>query len=406
MSDSNQQYDIVIVGGGLIGMSMAVALADAPCSVLLLEQNQTAPVNANKLDLRTTGLTRSSEKIFSYIGLWNKLSGHATLIERMDISEQGNFGSARIDSNEHQLCPIGYMVPNYVLVSVLSEQVQQQSNLTVLSPASLVALDSLSDGHEIKINHNDKEESFQVKLVIGSDGGNSKVRSLLSISSEHKPYKQKAIVTNVRPQLEHNNIAYERFTAHGPLAVLPILDNYCALIWTQPEDKTDHYLKIDDEEFLQELQQAFGFRLGKFFEVGKRSAYPLSLTVSDRLTKEHAVLIGNAAQAVHPVAAQGFNLGLRDVRTLAEMLKQADYNYQAAPSILKEYETLRIPDRKHVIRLTDGLTRLFAPQVWPMKLARSLGVRLIGSSPFAQRSILQRNLGYRYLFDHSFNDTE
>ena len=224
---------------------------------------------------------------------------------------------------------------------------------------------------------------------------------MLGIDSEYKQYQQKAIVTNVRPQQQHNNIAYERFTAHGPLAVLPIPENYCALIWTQPEDQADHYLQVDDMTFLQELQAAFGYRLGKFLEVGKRSAYPLSLSVSNKLTSDRAVLIGNAAQAVHPVAAQGFNLGLRDVQTLAELLRQENFDFNSSRAMLEKYEALRMPDRKHVIRLTDGLTKLFAPQNWPMKVARSLGVRIIGSSPLAKRSILQRNLGYRYLFGMS-----
>ncbi|MEM7304120.1 MAG: FAD-dependent monooxygenase [Pseudomonadota bacterium] len=401
MDNLNKHYDIVIVGGGLIGMSMAAALADAPCSVLLLEQNTAAPVNANRLDLRTTGLTRSSEKVFTGLGLWEKLSQHSTPIERMDISEQGNFGSARIDSREHELNPIGYMIPNHALMSVLSEHVKQQTNLTVLSPASLQQLESLPQGYRLDIDCDGQTQVCQAHLVIGSDGANSKVRSLLGIGAEHKQYKQKAVVTNVCPQIEHNNIAYERFTAHGPLAVLPIQDNHCALIWTQPEDKADEYLQADDTTFLRGLQQAFGFRLGKFMDVGKRSAYPLSLTVSNRLCKDHAVLIGNAAQSVHPVAAQGFNLGLRDVQILAEMLKQSDFNFQSAPDMLDKYVTMRIPDRKNVIRLTDNLTRLFAPQIWPMKWARSLGVRMIGSSSYAQRSILQHNLGYRYLLEAS-----
>ena len=380
---------------------MATALANSPCSVLLLEQNTVAPVNDNMLDLRTTGLTRSSQKVFSYLGLWDQLSDQATPIERMDISEQGNFGAARIDSHEHQLNPIGYMLPNHVLVGTLSKQVQQQANLSVLVPASLETLESVENGYMIEIDNDGQKMTCHAKLVIGSDGGNSKVRSLLGIGSDQKRYKQKAIVTNVRPQLEHNNIAYERFTAHGPLAVLPIQNNHCALIWTQPEEKAEHYLQVDDSTFLQELQTAFGFRLGKFLEVGKRSAYPLSLSVSNKLTGERAVLIGNAAQAVHPVAAQGFNLGLRDVQTLAEMLRQEDYDFEAISSLLKKYQTLRMPDRQHVIRLTDGLTKLFAPQIWPMKFARSLGVRLIGSMPLVQRNILQRNLGYRYLFSMS-----
>ena len=394
IDSATTKFDIVIVGGGLIGMSLAVALANSPCSILLLEQNQAAPLHANVLDLRTTGMTRSSEQMFIYAGVWDAIKTAATPIERLDISEQGNFGSARIDAKQHGVSPIGYMVPNHHLIEKLSEHVARQQNVKILSPAALVSIRSKSGGYDMHVEHNSEVLEFSTELLVGADGGNSKVRTLLGIDAEHKKYQQSAIITNVKAQKAHNNIAYERFTQHGPLAVLPIQDNHCALIWTQAENDVDQYLQMQDQQFLTALQKAFGYRLGKFVKVGKRSAYPLSLTVSNELTRSNAVLIGNAAQTVHPVAAQGFNLGLRDVHTLVRLLsefKQAHY-----AQMLDDYEQKRAPDRKHVIRLTDGLTRMFAPQVWPAKILRSVGVRMISSLPIAQRSVLRRNMGLRH----------
>lgn len=401
MTSSQSSFDIVIVGGGLVGMSLAVALAKSPCSVLLLEQNQSAPLHANVLDLRTTGLTRSSEQMFMQAGIWQKIATAASSIERLDISEQGNFGGARIDANQHGISPIGYMVPNHHLIETLSEQVAQLNNIKILSPASLASAEAKSSGYEIKVEHNGEQLTFTTSLLVGSDGGSSKVRSILGIGAEHKSYQQSAIITNVRTQKSHQNVAYERFTQHGPLAVLPIQDDCCALIWTQSEDSVDSYLQMDDQQFLQSLQKAFGYRLGKFLEVGKRSAYPLSLTKSNQLIGAHAVLIGNAAQTVHPVAAQGFNLGLRDVHTLVQMLTNIDFNPTHFESMLNEYQLKRAPDRDHVIKLTDGLTRIFAQQAWPAKMLRSIGVRMISSLPAVQRGVLRRNLGLRHFMGNT-----
>ncbi|MFK7793876.1 MAG: 2-octaprenyl-6-methoxyphenyl hydroxylase [Gammaproteobacteria bacterium] len=401
MTSSRSSFDIVIVGGGLVGMSLAVALAKSPCSVLLLEQNQSAPLHANVLDLRTTGLTRSSEQMFIQAGIWQKIATAASPIKRLDISEQGNFGAARIDANQHGISPIGYMVPNHHLIETLSEQVAQLDNIQILSPASLETAEVNSSGYDIKVNHNGQQLTFSTSLLVGSDGGKSKVRSILGIDAEYKSYQQSAIITNVRTQKSHQNIAYERFTLHGPLAVLPIQDDCCALIWTQPEESVDSYLQMDDQHFLQGLQKAFGYRLGKFLEVGKRSAYPLSLVKSNALVGMHAVLIGNAAQTVHPVAAQGFNLGLRDVHTLVQLMTEIDFNPAHFETMLHEYQQRRAPDREHVIKLTDGLTRIFAQQAWPAKLLRSIGVRMISSLPAMQRGVLRRNLGLRHFMGNS-----
>ncbi len=397
MSDFESTFNIVIVGGGLVGMSLAVGLAKSPCKVLLLEQNQSAPLHDNVLDLRTTGLTLSSEKMFKQAGVWKRIATDATAIERLDISEQGNFGGARIDANQHGISPIGYMVPNHHLMKVLSDEVAQLSNLTILSPASCDAIEQQSSGYKVNIQHDGESKQIYTELLVGADGSNSKVREILGIGASHKKYQQNAIITNVQTQKPHRNVAYERFTQHGPLAVLPIQGNHCALIWTQPEKQIEKYLGMSDEHFLRLLQKAFGYRLGKFLAVGRRAAYPLSMTLSEELTRDNAVLIGNAAQTVHPVAAQGFNLGLRDVHTLVYMLNKYEFKPALFSTVLHEYALQRAPDRKHVARLTDGLTRLFAPQIWPAKFLRGLGVRMIGSLPLAQRNVLRRNMGTRFM---------
>ena len=398
MQNSQSTFDVVIIGGGLVGMSLAVALADCDCNVLLIEQNQTSPLQANILDLRTTGLTRSSQQAFIHFGIWSDIESQATPIERLNISEQGNFGGARIDANEFNTSPIGYMVPNHHLIDVLSRKVSEQTNLTIMSSTSLVCLEENAEGYSLMIRRNDHKQTLQASLLVGADGANSKVRDLINISVDRKTYHQSAIITNVRPQKPHLNIAYERFTEHGPLAVLPIQEECCALIWTQPESKVEHYMQMDDQSFLRALQAAFGYRLGTFKEVGKRSAYPLSLAVSEHLVEGNAVLVGNAAQAVHPVAAQGFNLGLRDVQALVQLLKKAAFDKQMYSRLLMDYEIQRTPDRDHVIRLTDGLTRMFAPQIWPAKVLRGFGVRMIGKLPILQRSVLRKNSGMKHFF--------
>ena len=397
----SEKYDVVIVGGGLIGMSMAAALASTPLKILLLEQAQMAALHANLLDLRTTGLTCSSKKVLTKAGVWAALAQFATPIEQLEISEVGRMGCARIDGDDHGISPIGYMLPNQQLISVLSDKLNQQKNITLLSPASVHALRHTASEIEVEVNQDGLLRQVITSLLVGADGANSKVRQLLNISASYKEYKQTAIITNVQTQLAHQNRAFERFTANGPLAVLPIQDNHCALIWTHTTEQAAFYKDMDDQCFLQNLQAAFGYRLGKFKRVGKRVMYPLSLTTSNQLCKSNAVLIGNAAQSVHPVAAQGLNLGLRDVQALARLLERETFNSARYTQMLIEYQQQRKPDRDHVIRLTDGLTHVFAANRGPIKGLRSCGIRAVGALPSVQRILLRRNLGMRY-FMHAF----
>ena len=402
MQDDIKQYDVVIVGGGLIGMALATALAKSPLSILLLEQNTVAAVAANILDLRTTGLSRSSAAIFQQVGLWEKIEPIVTAIEKLDISEQGGYGSARIDAREFEMSPVGYMAPNLDLIKILSEYVQGLENVSIQTPASLVALEKNAQGYLLQCTSAEAELQVQARLLVGADGARSKLRSLLDIDASHKDYGQTAIISNVRPEKLHNNCAYERFTEHGPLAILPIQDQHCALIWTHASEQAAAHMALDDAAFLAALQQAFGHRLGRLEAVGKRVSYPLSMTTANELDKPAAVLIGNAAQSVHPVAAQGFNLGLRDVQSLVGLMQQQDYQLDRLDQLLKIYADSRVTDREHVIKLTDGLTRMFAAQFPAARALRGVGLRVLGALAPLQRVLLNRNSGMRYL-NHWFD---
>lgn len=402
MQNDIKQYDVVIVGGGLVGTALAAALAKSPLSILLLEQNTVAAVAANILDLRTTGLSRSSATIFQQIGLWEKIEPLVTAIEKLDISEQGGYGSARIDAREFEMSPVGYMAPNLDLIKILSEYVQGLENVSIQAPASLVALEKNVQGYLLQCSSGENELQVQASLVVGADGARSKLRSLLAIDSSHKDYAQTAIISNVRPEKLHNNCAYERFTQHGPLAILPIQDQHCALIWTHASEQAAAHMALDDDAFLAALQQAFGHRLGRLEAVGERVSYPLSMTTASALYKPAAVLLGNAAQSVHPVAAQGFNLGLRDVQSLVGLLQQQDYKLDGLDQLLKVYADSRVADREHVIKLTDGLTRMFAAQFPAARALRGVGLRVLGALAPLQRVLLNRNSGMRYL-NHWFD---
>ena len=402
MQNDIKQYDVVIVGGGLVGTALAAALAKSPLSILLLEQNTVAAVAANILDLRTTGLSRSSATIFQQIGLWEKIEPLVTAIEKLDISEQGGYGSARIDAREFEMSPVGYMAPNLDLIKILSEYVQGLENVSIQAPASLVALEKNMQGYLLQCSSGENELQVQASLVVGADGARSKLRSLLAIDSSHKDYAQTAIISNVRPEKLHNNCAYERFTQHGPLAILPIQDQHCALIWTHASEQAAAHMALDDDAFLAALQQAFGHRLGRLEAVGERVSYPLSMTTASALYKPAAVLLGNAAQSVHPVAAQGFNLGLRDVQSLVGLLQQQDYKLDGLDQLLKVYADSRVADREHVIKLTDGLTRMFAAQFPAARALRGVGLRVLGALAPLQRVLLNRNSGMRYL-NHWFD---
>lgn len=376
----DNHYDIVIAGGGMVGSSLALALAPLGLRVAIVEPVPRAAALQPSFDDRSTALSRSSQRMFEAMGLWPRIVAAATPILHIHVSDQGRFGFSHIDAEEQGVEALGYVVINRVLGGVLQEALTAVDNLDVLCPARIVAAKMSQDSASVTIEEGDAAtRELNCELLVAADGANSAVRSMLGIMASQVEYGQRAVIGNLLPEKPLRNWAYERFTAQGPLALLPVADDRAGFVWTVSEQDADRVLGLEDEAFLAELQAAFGYRLGEFSKVGKRAAYPLVLSKAMRLTAERAVLVGNAAHGLHPVAAQGFNLGLRDVAALCDCI--ADARHAAAEShdcgdasILEQYAAWRRSDQKKLVGFTDGLVRLFGDSRGPVRALRNIGM--------------------------------
>ncbi|HWK74850.1 MAG TPA: 2-octaprenyl-6-methoxyphenyl hydroxylase [Povalibacter sp.] len=394
------KVDIAIVGGGLVGASLALALARVNLKVVLIEAQPFGAAAQPSFDDRTTALSNGSRRIFEGIGVWPLIEREATAIRRIHISDQGRFGFARLDAREQQLQALGFVVINRVMGAALWQRLEEAA-VTILAPARVVSAE-LKDQHRELLCRLDSDATVTVeaRLTIAADGAHSAVREAAGIGATHWDYDQHAIVTNVFTQRFHDYVAYERFTSAGPLALLPMTEGRVGLIWTMAPALASAMGELPDGEFLARLQDAFGFRLGRFTRVGQRQLYPLALTRSDEHIAPRLAVVGNAAQALHPIAGQGFNLGLRDAASLAEVLADAQAasgngaEFDAGDGVLLErYREWRTADRGRIVGFTDGLVRLFTQPFGPIKLARDLGLLAFDLFPSAKDALSQLSLG-------------
>jgi len=377
---SDQHYDIVVAGGGMIGSSLALALAPLGLRVAIVEPVARTSTSQPSFDDRSTALSRSTQRMFEAMGLWHEIVTAATPISSIHVSDKGRFGFSHIDAEEQGVEALGYVVINRVLGGVLQSALRNVSTLEFLCPARIVAANS--DPGEISVTIEDgdgKRSDITGNLLVAADGANSTVRDMLGITAKQVAYGQRAVIGNLLTEKPLNNCAYERFTCNGPLALLPVADERAGFVWTVSEQEADRVLGLDDEAFLAEMQQAFGYRLGSLSKVGKRAAYPLVLSKAMRLTAQRAVLVGNAAHGLHPVAAQGFNLGLRDVAALCDCIADSlsDSGESAdigSPELLERYAKWRSSDQKKLVGFTDGIVRLFNSSSLPMRLLRDVGM--------------------------------
>ena len=366
------KYDVVIAGGGMIGTSLALALAPLSLRVAIVEAVPRAAAEQPSFDDRSTALSRSTQRMYAAMGLWDDIAAAATAVKKIHVSDQGRFGFSHIDAEEQNVEALGHVVINRVLGSVLQNALADVSNLDIICPAKISAARVAPDGATVTIQHeNGDSEALQCRLLVAADGARSAVRDMLGITASHKAYGQCAIVGNLLSEKSLQNCAYERFTQHGPLAMLPITDGRAGFVWTVAEDDATHILELDDNPFLDELQDAFGYRLGAFSRVGKRASYPLHLSKAMRLTATRSVLVGNAAHGLHPVAAQGFNLGLRDVAALCDCI--AGYDLDDA-ELLDSYAAWRKADQGKLVGFTDGLVQLFSSNRRSVRALRSVGM--------------------------------
>jgi 2-octaprenyl-6-methoxyphenol hydroxylase len=393
--------DIAIIGGGMVGASLAVALAPLNIRIALIEAVPHDSALQPSFDERTTALSNGSRRILESLGTWPGVSSAATAIRKIHVSDQGRFGFARIDAAEQGLEAIGYVVPNRTLGRELWAQLQAGSSvrdgaLRIICPARVVQVEAGLGSVALTIDAAGESIGIEAKLVVAADGAHSSVRDALGVTSEHRDYHQSAVITTVLPKCFHDHVAYERFTGDGPLALLPLEDGRCTLVLTLNNEAVAAAMAWSDQEFLAELQRRFGFRLGRFIKVGRRVAYPLSLSRAQRTSAPRCAIIGNAAQGLHPVAGMGFNLGLRDVASLAELIAERAAHPGFDPgerTLLAEYDAWRAADRSGVIAFTDGLVRTFSTPLSSVRALRNLGLLAFDLSPSAKAALSRLSTG-------------
>jgi 2-octaprenyl-6-methoxyphenol hydroxylase len=390
--------DVAICGGGLVGATLALALAELSLDVVLIEAQPFGTFGQPSFDDRTTALSNGSRRIFEALRVWPLLEREATAIRRIHISDRGRFGFARLDAAEQGLSALGFVVVNRAMGAALWRRLEE-SSVRMLAPAKVRGM-QLLDGHQrIECDLGQQgSASVEAKLAIAADGAQSVLREAAGIGARTWNYEQTALVTNVLAQRFHDHVAYERFTPSGPLALLPMSEGRLGLIWTFTPEVAQSVAQANDTEFLARLQEAFGFRLGRFMRAGTRQLYPLALTRADEHIADRLAIVGNAAQTLHPIAGQGFNLGLRDAASLAEVL--ADGRAQQRDAFdpgdglwLERYREWRESDRTNIVRFTDGLVRLFGQPFGPIKALRDVGMLAFDLLPAAKGALSQLSLG-------------
>lgn len=389
-----QQVDVAIVGGGLVGASLALALRGSGLSVAVIEAfTPTAPEHP-AYDDRTLVLNPVSCKILGRLGIADVLQQHAVPITSIHVSDRGRFGRVLLEAQQHGLEWFGRVIEAWRLGEALLGRVQSDAQLHWLSPWRLQGLDSQQDGLALSLSGADKQQqTVSTRLLVGADGADSKVRELLNLPVQRHNYGQTAIVCNATPSKAHSGRAFERFTDSGPLALLPQAGQRVGVVCTVQNHQADDCLAQDDADFMADLQQRFGYRLGEFQRVGKRASYPLQLVRAQTNTAHRCVLIGNASHTIHPVSAQGFNLGLRDAAALAQHLP--DQPDPGAAETLNAYQRQRQPDQDDTIRYTDGLARLYSNASLSGSLLRSGGLLAHQFVPGLQRRLVLNAMGYR-----------
>jgi 2-octaprenyl-6-methoxyphenol hydroxylase len=388
----NDTFDVAIVGGGMVGASLAAALAPLGLRLALIESVPLQSESQPSFDERTTALSNGSRRILTSLGLWDALAAEAAPIRRIHVSDQGRFGFARIDAAEEGVPALGFVLANRVLGAALWERLAHTATIEIFCPARVEEVSTAADTVTLGATGEGQSRTLRARLLVAADGANSTIRKALGIEAKNWDYEQTAIITNVATRKFHDHVAYERFTSTGPLAVLPLADGRCTVIWTLAPEAAQATLQLDDATFLARLQERFGFRLGRFTRVGRRHAYPLALTQAEERVGHRVVIIGNAAQGLHPIAGQGFNLGLRDVATLAEVIADSPGSL-GEDSMLDRYDEWRRTDRRGVIAFTDGLVRLFRSPLGSVKMARDLGMLLFDVMPPAKSALSALSLG-------------
>ena len=389
----NVDYDLLIIGGGAVGASLACALGGQGLRIGLIEARPFPATEPVDYDARSLALAYGTQRIFAGLALWEMLRPTVTPILKVHISERGSPGFARLDCREEGVEALGYVVEATHLNAALAARLNTLQSVDLWCPARLEDVTVQREAAHATLRLSDQTVRLTARLLVAADGASSRVRQQLGIAALRWDYGQAAVIANVTPERNHHHVAYERFTETGPVALLPLSQGRCAVVYTIERAKQNAFLALDDRAFLANLQTYFGERLGNFQRIGQRQCYPLLLVKSREHARHRVAVIGNAAHTLHPVAGQGFNVGIRDVAALTDVITHAQQTGQdfGELTVLNRYADWRRWDQRRSIIFTDGLVRLFT-NPW-LKPARHLGLLAFDLFPPAKHFLARQTMG-------------
>ena len=398
---NSSDFDLIIVGGGMVGASLACALGNSPLKLAVIEAAPFVSNDQPSFDSRTLALAYGSRRIFDSLGLWQTIVERGvTPIRRIHVSDRGHLGSSHLDSQSEGVEALGYVAEMRLLGQVLHERMRTFSNVQFICPAQVTQVKLERARASVMITEGTGSRHFTGRLLVAADGGNSQIRQLLGVKTFRMGYDQHAVIANVAMDRPHEGVAYERFTASGPMALLPSRDtdgaeNVFALVWTVTSAERDDVLRLNDADFLTQLQQRIGDRAGRFIKVGERAVYPLGWMQSREHVRQRLAIIGNAAHTLHPVAGQGFNLGLRDVAVLAQVVLDGVRRGEDPGELmlLRGYAKWRRRDQLETALFTDGLVRTFSTAFPPLALVRNIGLTLVDILPPVKHALARHAMG-------------
>ena len=388
---STTDYDIVISGGGMAGATLAFALTQAlPALRIAIIEQQAAPVSQASFDSRSIALAAASVATMQRWGLWQALKDHACAIETIAVSDRGHFGKTRLTAQEYQLPALGYVLEVEYLGAVLNQKLAQCANVSRILPNSISAITPSQQAQLLTLADG---QCLTARLLVIAEGGNSPSRALADFTLTEQPYQQHAVIANLALAQPHQFTAFERFTEHGPIALLPLSAKRYSLVYTTTPEHASKLMQLSDDAFLQQVQQAFGYRAGIFSASGSRASYPLSLKLCPDIVGHRIALLGNSLHSVHPIAGQGFNLAVRDIEQLvATALNATDIGDYA---MLRTYKEGRKADIQRVTTATDALVRIFSNRSRALALLRNTGLLAMTLCDEFKRPLAQQAMGFR-----------
>ena len=380
-------YDVVIVGGGLVGLTLACALQKSGLQIALLEAKAESAAIARG---QAYHINLLSSRIFDGIGVWDQMRADVNPIDQIQLSDAATSVVVQCLQKDLGTDVLGYVAEHRVLLEALQKAVNASSNVSYLCPATLVKTIVQDDGVTLDVMQDGTTQQWRTRLLVAADGTRSPLRQQAGIRTHGWQYWQACVVAFIKPEQLHNNIAYERFQPDGPFAILPLPDNLCRIVWTVPKAEAAAIAALDDDAFLAALQQRYGDQMGSLSLVGDRYVFPIQLMQSDRYVLPRLALVGDAAHCCHPVGGQGVNLGIRDAAALAQIIQAAHQQGKdiGAVRVLKAYERWRKLENVVILGFTDILNRVFSNNILPLVVLRRLGLWLLRTSQLARRIAL------------------